>query len=48
VSVERSHTDNTGRPSGKVEAYEAGKTLTITRSDGSNVTYIINAKSRGR
>jgi hypothetical protein len=31
--------------SGKVEAYEAGKTLTITRSDGSNVTYIINAKS---
>jgi hypothetical protein len=32
--------------SGKVEAYEAGKTLTITRSDGSKVTYVINEKSR--
>jgi hypothetical protein len=32
--------------SGKVEAYEAGKTLTITRSDGSKVTYLINAKSQ--
>jgi hypothetical protein len=32
--------------SGKVEAYEAGKTLTITKSDGSNVTYVINAKSK--
>jgi hypothetical protein len=31
--------------SGKVEAYEAGKTLTVTRSDGSKVTYVINAKS---
>jgi hypothetical protein len=31
--------------SGKVEAYEMGKTLTITRSDGSKVTYVINAKS---
>jgi hypothetical protein len=31
--------------SGKVEAYEAGKTLTITRSDGSKVTYVINEKS---
>ena len=31
--------------SGKVEAYEAGKTLTITRADGNKVTYVINAKS---
>jgi hypothetical protein len=31
--------------SGTVEAYEAGKTLTITRSDGSKVTYVINEKS---
>jgi hypothetical protein len=32
--------------SGKVEAYEAGKTVTVTRADGSNVTYVINPKSR--
>lgn len=32
--------------SGKVEAYESGKTLTILRSDGSKVTYVINAKSK--
>ena len=32
--------------SGKVEAYEAGKTLTITRFDGSKVTYVINEKSK--
>ena len=32
--------------SGKVEAYEAGKTLTITRYDGSKVTYVINEKSK--
>jgi len=32
--------------SGKVEAYTPGKTLTITRSDGSKVTYLINAKSQ--
>ena len=32
--------------SGKVEAYEAGKTLTLTRADGSKVTYVINAKSK--
>jgi hypothetical protein len=31
--------------SGRVEAYEAGKTLTITRADGSKVTYLINDKS---
>jgi hypothetical protein len=31
--------------SGQVEAYEAGKTLTITRPDGSKVTYVINEKS---
>jgi hypothetical protein len=32
--------------SGKVEAYEAGKTLTVIRSDGSKVTYVINEKSK--
>ena len=32
--------------SGKVEAYETGKTLTITRFDGSKVTYVINEKSK--
>jgi hypothetical protein len=32
--------------SGTVEAYEAGKTLTITRSDGSKVTYVINEGSQ--
>jgi hypothetical protein len=31
---------------GTVEAYEAGKTLTLTRDDGSKVTYVINAKSK--
>lgn len=31
--------------SGTVAAYEAGKTLTITRFDGSKVTYVINEKS---
>jgi hypothetical protein len=32
--------------SGRVEAYDAGKTLTITRSDGTKVTYVINEKSK--
>lgn len=32
--------------SGTVAAYETGKTLTVTRSDGSKVTYVINDKSR--
>ncbi len=32
--------------SGKVEAYEAGKTLTVIRSDGSKITYVINEKSK--
>ena len=32
--------------SGKVAAYEAGKTLTLTRSDGSKVVYVIDAKSK--
>ena len=31
--------------SGTVAAYEAGKTLTITRFDGTKVTYLINDKS---
>jgi hypothetical protein len=31
--------------SGQVAAYEPGKTLTITRFDGSKVTYVINEKS---
>ena len=30
---------------GTVAAYDAGKTLTITRSDGSKATYVINEKS---
>ena len=32
--------------SGKVEAYESGKTLTILREDGSKVTYLINPTSK--
>ena len=32
--------------SGKVAVYEAGKTLTITRFDGSKITYVINEKSQ--
>ena len=32
--------------SGKVEAYQAGKTLTITRPDGTRVTYVINERSK--
>jgi len=32
--------------SGKVAAYTAGKTLTITRDDGTNVTYALNRKSK--
>jgi len=31
---------------GKVEVYEAGKTLTLTQDDGSKVTYVINDKSK--
>jgi uncharacterized protein YndB with AHSA1/START domain len=31
---------------GKVASYEAGKTLTITRADGSKVTYVINKNSK--
>jgi hypothetical protein len=31
---------------GKVAAYESGKTLTLTRSDGSKVTYLINSDSK--
>ena len=31
---------------GKVEVYEAGKTLTITQADGSKVTYVINEESK--
>jgi hypothetical protein len=31
---------------GKVEGYEAGKTLTVTQADGSKVTYAINEKSK--
>jgi hypothetical protein len=42
-TTSRTTTTNT---SGKVEAYEAGKTLTVTRADGSKVTYVINEKSK--
>ena len=31
---------------GKVEAYEAGRTLTITKGDGTKVTYLINKTSK--
>jgi hypothetical protein len=31
---------------GKVEVYEAGKTLTLTQADGSKVTYVIDEKSK--
>ena len=42
----RPHVTTTTSTSGKVEAYEAGKTLTLTRVDGSKVTYVIDAKSK--
>jgi hypothetical protein len=32
--------------SGKVASYEAGKTLTITKADGSKVTYLLNKSSK--
>jgi uncharacterized protein YndB with AHSA1/START domain len=32
--------------SGKVASYEAGKTLTITKADGSKITYLIDKTSR--
>jgi hypothetical protein len=39
-------TTTTTTISGKVLAYEAGKTVTITRADGSKVTYMINETSK--
>ncbi|MEO8360439.1 MAG: hypothetical protein ABI672_10450 [Vicinamibacteria bacterium] len=39
-------TTTTTRISGKVESYEPGKTLTITRADGTQATYIINGTSK--
>jgi hypothetical protein len=38
-------TTTTTNTLGKVAAYEAGKTLTITRADGTKVTYLLNEKS---
>jgi hypothetical protein len=32
--------------SGKVASYEAGKTVTITKADGSKITYLINKDSK--
>lgn len=32
--------------SGKVEAYESGKTLTIVKSDGSKITYMLTGQSQ--
>jgi hypothetical protein len=32
--------------SGRVEAFESGKTLTITRADGTRVTYMIDPQSK--
>lgn len=40
-----SSTTTTTTTSGKVEAYTAGKSVTVLRSDGSRVTYIINPRS---
>jgi hypothetical protein len=36
----------TTKVSGTVDAYEAGKTLTVTRADGTKVTYLLNRKSK--
>jgi hypothetical protein len=38
-------TTTTTNTVGKVAAYQAGKTLTITRADGTKVTYLLNEKS---
>jgi hypothetical protein len=38
-------TTTTTTISGRVAAYEPGKTLTVTRADGSKVTYLINERS---
>lgn len=38
-------TTTTTQVSGRVESYTAGKTLTITRADGTQATYVINDKS---
>ena len=32
--------------SGTVQAYEAGKSITVTRADGTQVTYMINDESQ--
>jgi len=40
-----SRTTTVTTTSGKVQAYVAGKTLTLLRADGSRVTYLIDAKS---
>jgi hypothetical protein len=39
-------TETTTTVSGTVQAYEAGKSITITRPDGTQVTYIINPESQ--
>jgi hypothetical protein len=39
-------TTTTTTVSGTVQSYEAGKSITITRPDGTEVTYIINDKSQ--
>jgi len=39
-------TETTTTVSGTVQAYEAGKSITITRPDGTRVTYLINAESQ--
>ena len=39
-------TTTTTNTTGTVAAYEAGKTLTITRSDGSTATYVLNRKTK--
>ena len=52
-TVERTHTNANGDTrtstttsiNGRVEAYEPGRSVTVTREDGSEVTYMINERS---
>ena len=52
-TVERTHTDANGEThtststsiNGRVEAYEPGHSVTVTREDGTQVTYMINEHS---
>lgn len=41
-----SRTTTTTNTTGKVAAYEAGKTLAVLRADGTTVTYVLNRKTK--